>query len=225
MGCGSMFLKDSSGQLDPIQYNVAKWNGVEWSYERVLLPICDMNGNEVGTAPFECQSIFALGESDIWLASAGSIAWWNGAGYARICIPSEVLPGSINKIWGVNSSSVYAVGNLGTIVHYDGVNWSKMESGTTIDLLDVWGSPDGSTVWACGYESSFSESTLLRYNGSVWEEYGHSPPRGVYQDLFGSVWFPRSDSAFVVGDRESSNTRKGSLRLSNVAGRPVRSPL
>lgn len=169
-----------------------------------------MNGNEVGIAPFECQSVFAFEENDIWLASAGSIARWNGAGFARLCIPFDVLPGSINRIWGNNSNSVYVVGNLGTIVHYDGVSWNRMESGTTVDLLDVWGSSDGGTVWACGYESSFSESILLRYDGSVWEEYGHYPPQGVYQELFGSVWFPRTDSAFVVGNQGIFRHAQGS---------------
>jgi len=200
---GSLFLKDSLGQLDPVQYNLAKWNGQEWNYERVLFPICDSSGREIGNgAPFACYSVFAFATNDVWLMDLGGFVHWNGSSYLRICIPPfGFVKGGLRKLWGNSGSNLFAVGGNGSIIHYDGTSWQAMESGTTVDLLDVWGNPDGSTVWACGYESSFSESVLLRYNGSVWEDYGHSPPRGVYQDLFGSVWFPRSDSAFVIGDR------------------------
>ena len=200
---GVMFLNDSSGQRDPTQYNVAKWNGQKWSYESVLFPTCDSSGHEVGSGgPSECHSIVAFASNDVWLMDLVSFVHWNGSSYSRICIPSfGFLQGGLQKLWGTSSANLFAVGGNGTIIRFDGTSWQAMESGTTVDLFDVWGSPDESTVWACGYDSDLSESVLLRYDGTRWEEYGHSPPWGVYQDLFASVWFPRTDSTFVIGNR------------------------
>ena len=46
-------------------------------------------------------------------------------------------------VWGTSSSDVYAVGSNivgppGTILHYDGTNWSAMTSPTDEGLLGVW---------------------------------------------------------------------------------------
>ena len=43
-------------------------------------------------------------------------------------------------VWGSSGSDVFAVGNGGTILHYDGSAWSAMTSGTTFALNGVWGS-------------------------------------------------------------------------------------
>ncbi|MBW1786259.1 MAG: hypothetical protein JRK53_06510, partial [Deltaproteobacteria bacterium] len=55
----------------------------------------------------------------------------------------------INGIWGASSSNVFAVGELGTILHYNGSKWSVMSSGTTVTLKSVWGS-SGTDVFAVG---------------------------------------------------------------------------
>ena len=51
-------------------------------------------------------------------------------------------------VWGSNND-VYAVGNSGTILHYDGSSWSAMSSGTTNILYGVWGSSNND-VYAVG---------------------------------------------------------------------------
>jgi hypothetical protein len=55
---GELFLRDSTGNRDPIPYNLARWDGSTWTADRVLFPICDQNGNEVGTAPFGANTLF-----------------------------------------------------------------------------------------------------------------------------------------------------------------------
>jgi hypothetical protein len=42
-------------------------------------------------------------------------------------------------VWGSSPSDVFAVGNVGTILHYNGSAWSAMSSGTTRELVGVWG--------------------------------------------------------------------------------------
>jgi hypothetical protein len=54
------------------------------------------------------------------------------------------------------------VGQSGTILHYDGVAWSAMSSGTGYSLRGVWGS-SGADVFAVG-----EDRTILRYDGTAW---------------------------------------------------------
>ena len=62
-------------------------------------------------------------------------------------------------MWGSSGSDVFAVGEDGTILHYDGSGWSAMSSGTTNELYGVWGS-SGSDVFAVG-----DGGTILHYDG------------------------------------------------------------
>lgn len=60
----------------------------------------------------------------------------------------------LRAIWGSSKNDVFAVGFNGTILHYDGSNWSRMwlggpGNGFMIDLKGVWGS-SGSDVFAVG---------------------------------------------------------------------------
>ena len=65
-------------------------------------------------------------------------------------------------IWGTSSSDVYAVGEGGTILHFDGVSWAPMVSGTTNTLRGVWGT-SWDDIWAVG-----DLGTLLHYGGTSW---------------------------------------------------------
>jgi hypothetical protein len=46
----------------------------------------------------------------------------------------------LGAIWGSGASDVWAVGGLGTILHWDGSAWTSVSSGTTNGLSGVWGS-------------------------------------------------------------------------------------
>src|SRR5208283_2419895 len=47
---------------------------------------------------------------------------------------------AILTVWGSSATDVFAVGLGGTIMHYNGSTWSAMNSGSTNDLVGVWGS-------------------------------------------------------------------------------------
>ncbi len=61
-------------------------------------------------------------------------------------------------MWGNSSSDVFAVGDSGTILHYDGSSWSGMTSATTDYLEAVWGS-SATNVFAVGHYGM-----ILHYN-------------------------------------------------------------
>jgi hypothetical protein len=194
--CGQVYLRDSLGGYQP-PCGVAIWNGRQWQIRRLYAQY------PTSHTPLRPEGIFAFSATDIWFAW-GDVFHWDGRSENVIIhqVTSILGPGQgITTLWGTSGSNLYGVGRGGAIAHYNGSTWQRIESGTTVDLLDVWGSSDGSSVWACGYKSDGSESILLRYDGNQWQVYGHAPPRGVYQNLFASIWFPRADSACVIGDR------------------------
>ena len=130
---GEIYLNDSIGQPDPTRYNLAVWNGSNWSIKRVPYYFQGQ--------PYynPIQTIFAFGISDIWFAGNGVIHW-NGNQYNPISIPSSVWgPYQINKIWGISSSNLYMVGNNGKIAHYKNGNWSGIESVIDLSIHDVNG--------------------------------------------------------------------------------------
>jgi hypothetical protein len=165
---GAIYIRDSTGQIDPSAYNLCVWDGQRWSPRRILFPICDPNGNETGTAPFLAYTVSPFRWNDIWVSSGGTFARWNGSTFQRICIPFANLQGNIEEVWGTTSASFYVVGRGGTILYYNGSVLQAMTSGTTVPLTDVWGSPDGRYVWACGYKSDLSQSVFLEYHNGVW---------------------------------------------------------
>ncbi len=151
-------------RTDSLTYNAAHWDGTSWELRRILFyTIC---GQPSRTA-YPISSILAFGSNDVWIAMDGSqvVRWSANSQTATMCLPVSF---SISKLWGTSANSMYAVGSAGTILYYNGTSWAVQQSGTTIDLRDVWGSADGRTVWACGYSLDLSQSCLLRYDLNTW---------------------------------------------------------
>ena len=95
-----------------------------------------------------------------------------------------------NAVWGSSGSDVFAVGDYGTIFHYNGSTWSSMASGTIVELNGVWGS-SGSDVFAVG---GWGSGNILHYNGSTWS----SMTSGAIDPLCG-VWGSSGSDVFAVG--------------------------
>jgi hypothetical protein len=130
---GEMYLRDSSGQFDPQAYNVAKWDGHAWELMRIqFFTFC----GQPYTGSYPAKAIFAFGPQDVWIGMDGSqVVRWNGQSQSQpVCTPV-----SINRLWGDSPNSLYAVGYGGGIAHYGNGIWQRVESGTTLDVQDVWG--------------------------------------------------------------------------------------
>jgi photosystem II stability/assembly factor-like uncharacterized protein len=95
----------------------------------------------------------------------------------------------LSAIWGTSASDIWAVGDGGVALHYDGQTWSWMSSGTKQNLNGVWTAAPGST-WMVG-----DAGTVLRFDGSKFV----SEPSGVTGNL-NSVWGAAANNLFAVGD-------------------------
>ncbi|MBI5509333.1 MAG: hypothetical protein HY903_11325 [Deltaproteobacteria bacterium] len=94
----------------------------------------------------------------------------------------------LNGVWGSAPNDVYAVGYGGTVIHFDGNNWTTVPGvPTTTDLYAVHGFQNHPIVVGMS-------GTILYYSGSSWVTWTADNP----QNLFG-VWAASSTLAYAVG--------------------------
>ena len=60
---------------------------------------------------------------------------------------------------GNQQSNFYIVGNGGSIAHYNGSIWTKIESGTTLPINDIWGAQNSAGQWEILAIASNPDST------------------------------------------------------------------
>ena len=129
----------------------------------------------------DIKAIFVFNNTDVWFA-ADAVFHWDGTSSVAVfsynnLTPSGLQPG-INKLWGTSSSDLYGVGNAGAIVHYNGSSWSKIESGTNMNIIDIWGDKNpftGKTEIICGAYNQIprSESDIIRSEEHTSELQSH----------------------------------------------------
>ncbi|MFZ1518495.1 MAG: glucosyl transferase [Ignavibacteriaceae bacterium] len=136
---GEIYMNDSLGNQDPIAYNAAYWNGSVWELKKINV----LYRGSIITPPL--YGIFALSKNEIWLSSGVPIKG-DGTNWQQYHLfDMGVLTqqdGYLTKIWGTSSTNIYFVGTLGTIAYYNGTTWTKIESGTTSNINDIWGEVD-----------------------------------------------------------------------------------
>lgn len=87
---------------------------------------------------------------------------------------------SLKSVWGSSASDVWAVGDAGTIRHFNGRIWEPPTPPVTPEhLAAVWGTGPGS-VWAIG-----AKGVILRYNGFAWQV---QPSPATTNDYLRWIW-------------------------------------
>lgn len=103
-------------------------------------------------------------------------------------VSMEPSPPALNAVWGSSANNVYAVGEVGAILHFDGSSWSPMNSGVLVALNDVWGA-SASEVFVVG-----NDGTILKLSGSSWR----AMSGGTAEDLF-AVWGSSASNVYTFG--------------------------
>ncbi|AFH48977.1 Hypothetical protein IALB_1267 [Ignavibacterium album JCM 16511] len=190
---GEIYMNDSLGRPDPNAYNAVHWDGTKWELKRI--PIYLPSGY-----PFypEIKSVFAFNSNDIWFEAG---IHWDGNSFKQI--PFNIQwSGNVNKLWGSSSSDLYAVGNNGNIAHWDGRKWTKIESGTTLNINDIWGDYNEKTgQWeilavAANYGSNLEKEILLLENNHIQKLSTESNP--LMEPLL-TTWFVPNRQYYVAG--------------------------
>lgn len=122
-------------------------------------------------------SVWGTSATNIFIGAEGAIFHFDGVTSTTMAVPQFVIDQGLylNGMWGSGPSDVFTVGELGTILHYDGTSWTQQASGTTETLNAIHGTgPDN--VYAVG-----EGGVILHYNGNIWS----TVPSGTTQTIYG----------------------------------------
>ena len=187
---------------DSMEYNMAHWDGVEWELmglvsqdEQIGDPGIDPIIENYSSNIVDLDAIHYFSDDDIWVCS-GFPKHWDGNNWTLYHLQNMGFDGvSINTMWGTSSSNLYFTGANGSIVHYDGTEFVKMESGTDLNLVDISGTSDGEHIFVTGFNNEGAlggHSIALSYNGewtTLREEDHFYPVNGSDEfGLISAVW-------------------------------------
>ncbi|MCX8072670.1 MAG: hypothetical protein N3C12_09485 [Candidatus Binatia bacterium] len=98
--------------------------------------------------------------------TGGGVLWhFDGVVWSAVDL-SGVLPTGVPtlyKVWGRSADDVYAVGQSGTVLHFDGEQWTRVQANSRRPLFTVHG--NGNLVVASG---GFAEGVLLEFEGQMF---------------------------------------------------------
>ena len=180
-------------------YNAARWDGVSWKIFRIQFFV---TCRQTDSYPFPAKSVFAFSEKNVWISMGGDqVAQWNGdLQTTTTCLP--VISYSTYRLWGDSPASIIAVGSNGGIVEYNGSSWQKVESGTNLHLVDIYGSND--VVLAAGVDNINIKGIIIKKNDGKWETMAESeivPPNALFRPkLYGSissVWIDEKNTIYA----------------------------
>lgn len=135
------------------------------------------------------QALWCRGPSDCWAAG--------GSGFvARVTTASttqQSVPAAGRALYAVNGPAsgthVWIVGELGTILHYNGTSWTSRSFSTTEDLFAV-AAFNESDVWFGG-----THGILLHWNGTQIEQV----PSGIRGDIH-KLWGSAATGLWMAAD-------------------------
>ena len=213
---GDIMLRDSSpaGYTD---YNAVHWDGNSWELKRIMFYYNCLTRDY--SYSFGISSILVINPNEIWVSMDGTqiAKIVNGVQTDTICMPYEDF--SIKKMWGTSSDDLYLVGYAGNIVHYDGTNWNRIESGTSLSINDIWGDYNQKTKeWeilavASNIYSGFEKQVIKISNNSA----SIISNTGIEEPL-NSVWFKTNKKYYLVG---SGSYEKSRLTEAEWKGDPL----
>ncbi len=192
---GAIYLDSADGAPDPNAYNALHWNGESWEMKRIFY-----YGSCSAVKYPPLKAICTLSDNNIIVTNGGSIGWLSGDSVRLDCGVNPLLAGAINKIWGINSNDFYIVGNGGSIAHYQNGTWQKVESGTNMNIYDIWGASNPQTgkteiLAVASYPDTSAQRKIIQINGTNATDISSS---GINWDLE-SVWFKPQSQYFVAG--------------------------
>ena len=195
---GYVAVGDSSG--NPVLCDMAIWNGVKWQLKQHYY-----QENSI-IAPV--RGIYVNNTNDIWL-SAGSVFHWDGASsqtplvFSRLSLPGP--NGFIEKLLEPSGNLLYGVGDVGTIVFSTGGGWQQIQSGTSMDLTDIYGSIG--KVLVAGFNDEYAQGIILSLNGSRCATFQESDVISADQlfkpKLYGeivTVWIDEKNTIYAAGN-------------------------
>jgi len=176
---------------DSGEYNAVHWDGNEWQLINIEV---EYLGHLVSPP---MNGIYGFSNNDVWTATGSP---WHWDGYSWIFYhlwDMGILAqedGGVPHMWGTSSSNMYFAGEKGSLVHYDGSNWIKLESGTDLNLTDIIGFNNDHY---CVIASSLNQQ---KYELLIYQDRQLIRKIQDSQYIKGSLWGSNPDDLYVVGE-------------------------
>jgi len=193
---------------DSMEYNMAHWDGIEWELmglvsqdEQIGHPGSDPIIENISSNTIDLYAIQYFSDDDMWVTSYGLPQHWDGENWTLYHLQNAGLDVSVGQaIWASSPDNIYFVGHRGSIVHYDSSEFIQMESGTDLDLTDIWGI-DENNIWVAGTVDAENSSIILKKDGYGWNK--------IYEDLetsdlwLQSIYTDNTDILYLAGGHRS----------------------
>jgi hypothetical protein len=148
----------------------------------------------------DCTEMYAVwvdGQDLYLISETGGLTVWDGRSLRLSWLDKPV--GSIKRIWK-DGQEMYIVGTNGSISYYDGAAWRRLNSGTDLDIHDVWGAVDprtGKRAVYCAATNMYTNDgrKLLRLDGA---QVTALPDSGLPREI-NSAWFAPGRMSYVGG--------------------------
>jgi hypothetical protein len=158
--------------------------------------------------PTDLSNVVRLGGID-YATGAGRIYRIDRATLSVV----NLTPGTTARLtsnWGTSSRDMWAVGERGTTLHYDGERVQAVATGVTAALGSVWGTA-ADDVWAVGRAGA-----VLHWDGSAWTQL----PSGTSATL-NRVFSKARDDAWIAGDGVLLHAAKAGVTRVSLEGLPA----
>ncbi len=163
------------------QSSIVHFDGTTWTQVSAPLP----GSANLITITGVDGDVFTSGRA----GSATSVILRSTAGgpFTMMTVPTNIT----YALWGSNKTNVFAVGDSGGILHWDGVSWTKMQTSITTQVVAVAGS-SAAEVFAVS-----NAGAILRFTGAGWAD-PVATPSHVTSKL-ADVWAAAPNDVVAVG--------------------------
>jgi hypothetical protein len=137
-------------EVDPAtsQYQSLIMRWVDDTWQRVTTPA--MNSNWL-------HAVSVLDTHHAWAVGGFAMLMWDGSAWSQLPFSWPSTPHALNDVQGISAQDAWAVGEMGTILHWDGSTLAVSSSPATVNLNQVANSSP-SDIWAVGMDG-----TILHY--------------------------------------------------------------
>jgi hypothetical protein len=198
-GTGTVTVAADSGTM-----TLTAANQPFWQYDAIIRPdSTSPPSNWKFGVPSTVTSITFQIEVTAAIPAEASVLRW-------LVLRQGLTDSTLSGVWRNTSSDIYAVGNGGAVLHYDGTAWSTVAAGLTTTLNSVFGF-SATDVWAVG------KAFTAHFNGAAWAAVAN--PGGM---LFG-VWGSGTADVYAVGTTILHNPGTGWVAQTSPTTRTLRS--
>ena len=161
--------------------SILHYDGQTWNAEDFKTSVSAIWG-------LSAENVYLMGENESYSPYSGWVAKKNNDIWELLYLYGCTTNCFIDAGWGSDSANLYFVGGGGKIIHYDGEDFSEIDSNITQNLYGIWGSASDD-IFAVG-----KDGVILHYDGNAWSLMESEATDDLY-----SVWGSSGNDVFAVG--------------------------